>query len=172
MGKACKGQSKAEAKATIKKKAVLIKAMAKIATGKKGCIDVMHVDLEEEEEEEEEGTESEEEAEGAPVSKKPSMPAAAMKHPAASKITVAASNVIYKTPAAAMKRPAASKVNVAEAKAVILQFAKSKHAARNSTSRGAYTTKAYKNMLSLTKSTDDAKAAYKIASATWDAACA
>ena len=93
-----------------------------------------------------------------------------MKHPAASKITVAESKA--KTPAAAMKRPAASKVNVVEAKAVILQFAKSKHAARNSTSRGAYTTKAYKNMLSLTKSTDDAKAAYKIASATWDAACA
>ena len=169
-GKAGKGPSKAEAKAKIKKKAGLIKAMAKIATGKKGCIDVMHVDLEEEEEEEEEGTESEEEADGAPVSKKPA--AAAMKHPAASKITVAASKVIYKTPAAAMKRPAASKVNVVEAKAVILQFAKSKHAARNSTSRGAYTTKAYKNMLSLTKSTDDAKAAYKIASATWDAACA
>ena len=98
------------------------------------------------------------------------MSAAAMKRPAAIKITVA--EMKAKTPAAAMKRPAASKVNVVEAKAVILQFAKSKHAARNSTSRGAYTTNAYNNMFSLTKSTGHAKAAYNIASATWDAACA
>ena len=158
-----KAEAKAQAKAKTNNKSGLIKAMAKtvgaLVSGKEGCIHWMQVDLEDEEEEDREdtdGEEDDEEEDGAPACNKPSV----AKPPAA-----------LKTPAAAMKRPA-GKANVAESKAVIIAFAKSKVAAKNSTSRGAYTTKAYKNMLSLTKCKDQSKAAYKIAGATWDAACA
>ena len=70
-----------------------------------------------------------------------------------------------------MKRPA-GKANVADTNAVIIAFERSKIAAKNNTSRGAYTTHAYKGMISLTKCIDQSKAAYNIAGATWDAACA
>ena len=157
-----KGEHKAEAKAKTTQKNGLIKAMARDAisavAGNQRCTDVMQGDLEEDEDENLEKVDDEEtEGDGTPAAEMPAI----SKKPATSN-----------APAAAMKRPAARTADIAEAKAHIIAFARNKRAAKESTSQGAFTTKAYKNMLSLTKDKDEAKASYKIAAVTWNAACA